>query len=258
VTSGNQLPGGYTDRAAAALAAAQAQARELGHDRVHPGHLLLGVIDAGDGVAVRVLAALGVAVAALGPRIEELLGQGGPVAGPAPPLSPLARRALDLAREEAAGQPRIGTEHLLLGTLGAGGAVADLLAGLGATPPRVRAEAQRLVAGYAQGWPLTAGESAGDELVELRFAVLRMRVREFNEKLAELRWGRHAAIRGGDLDRAAALRHAEQQVLEEKAVAVAGWARELDMGFVLDELDRLYHEVDRLRALLHQHGVPPD
>ena len=258
MTSASQLPGGYTDRASAAIVAAQAHARELGHNRVHPGHLLLGVITAGDGVGVRVLTALGVAVATLGPQIEELLGQGGPVAGPAPPLSPLARRALDLAREEAAGQPRIGTEHLLLGTLGAGGAVADLLAGLGATPPRIRAEAQRLLAAYSQGWPLTADDSAGDELVELRFAVLRMRVREFNEKLADLRWGKQAAIRGGDLDRAAALRQAEQQVLEEKAGEVAGWARELDLGFVLDELDRLYHEVERLRALLHQHGIPPD
>ena len=258
MTSASQSPGGYTDRAAAAVTAAQAHARDLGHDRVHPGHLLLGVIDAGDGVAVRVLSALGVAVAALGPRIEELLGQGGPVAGPAPPLSPLTRRALDLARDEAAGQPRIGTEHLLLGTLGAGGAVADLLAGLGATPPRIRAEVQRLLTEYSQGWPLTADDSAGDELVELRFAVLRLRVREFNEKLADLRWGKQAAIRAGDLDRAAALRHTEQQVLEEKANQVAGWARELDLGFVLDELDRLYHEVDRLRALLHQHGIPPD
>src|SRR5206468_4923700 len=107
------------DGAGAAIGAARAHARDRGHDRVHPGHLLLGVIDAGDGVASRVLAALGVAVAALGPRIEELLGQGGPTAGTAPPLSPAARRALDLARDEAAGQARIGTEHLLLGTLGA-------------------------------------------------------------------------------------------------------------------------------------------
>jgi len=57
---------------------------------------------------------------------------------------------------------------------------------------------------------------------------------------------------------AAALRSAERQVLDEKTRQVAGWARELDLGFVLDELDRLYHEVDRLRALLRQHGVPPD
>ena len=258
MTSASRLPGDYTNRARAALVAAQAHAHDLGHDRVHPGHLLLGVIDSGDGVATRVLAALGVPVATLGPRIEELLGQGGPTAGSALPLSPAARRALDLARDEAAGQARIGTEHLLLGTLGAGGAVADLLAGLGATPPRIRAEVQRLLTEYSQGWPLTADDSAGDELVELRFAVLRLRVREFNEKLADLRWGKQAAIRAGDLDRAAALRHTEQQVLEEKANQVAGWARELDLGFVLDELDRLYHEVDRLRALLHQHGIPPD
>ena len=258
MTSASRLPCDYTNRARAALVAAQAHAHDLGHDRVHPGHLLLGVIDSGDGVATRVLAALGVPVATLGPRIEELLGQGGPTAGSALPLSPAARRALDLARDEAAGQARIGTEHLLLGTLGAGGAVADLLAGLGATPPRIRAEVQRLLVAYSQGWPLTADGSTGDELVELRLAVLRMRVREYNEKLADLRLGRHAAILAGDRDRASALRNAEQQLLDEKHRQVTGWARELDIGVVLDELDRLSHEVDRLRELLHRHQIRPE
>ena len=61
MTSASQLPGGYTDRASAAIVAAQAHARELGHNRVHPGHLLLGLIDAGDGVGVRVLTAVSAA-----------------------------------------------------------------------------------------------------------------------------------------------------------------------------------------------------
>jgi hypothetical protein len=248
VTSASRLPGDYTDRARAALEAAQVHARDLGHDRVHPGHLLLGVLGAGDGVATRVLTAMGIPVAALGPRIEELLGQGGPTAGSAAPPSTTARRALDLAQEAAAGRPRIGTEHLLLGIAGAGGGVADLLAGLGATPARIRAEADRLLAAYSWGWPLTADDTAGDELVELRLAVLRMRIREYNERLAEVRQGKRAAIRVGEHDRVAALRREEQQLLDEKAREVAGWARDLDLGILLDELDRLYEEVERLRG----------
>src|SRR2546421_10749703 len=93
----------YTDRARAAIAAARAHARDLGHDRIHPGHLLLGVLSAGDGGATRVLAATAVPVGALGPRIEEVLGRGGPTAGPDAPLSPGAKRALRLAGAQASG-----------------------------------------------------------------------------------------------------------------------------------------------------------
>jgi ATP-dependent Clp protease ATP-binding subunit ClpA len=248
----------YTERAKAAVASAPGRARDLGHDQVHPGHLLLGVLGAGDGLATRTLAALGIPVAALGPRIEELLGRGGPTAGPTPPVSSGGNRALDLARDEAAGQARLGTEHLLLGIAGAGGAVADFLARRGATPDRIRAEAHRLLSAYRRDWPPAAETASGDELVDLRRAVLMLRVRELNEHLVDLRWQKRAALRAGEYDRAAALRQAELQLLEAKTREVTGLAREIDPGTLVDELDRLHHEVDRLRALLHRHHIGPD
>lgn len=49
-----------TEAARAAVTEAQSQARGLGSGTVGPEHLLLGVLDRGDGVAVRVLADLGI------------------------------------------------------------------------------------------------------------------------------------------------------------------------------------------------------
>jgi hypothetical protein len=253
---GTVLP--YTDRARAAIAAARAHARDLGHDRIHPGHLLLGVLSVGDGVATRVLAAIGMPVGALGPRIEEVLGRGGPTAGPDAPLSPGAKRALRLAGDEATGHAQLGTEHLLLGIVGAGGGVADLLARLGATPPRIRAEITRLMTTYTQGWPLIVGESGGDDLVDLRLAVLRLRVREYNEKIVDVRAHKRAAIRAGQYDRAVALRHAERQLLDEKTDQIRRWAHSIELGVFVDELDRLYQEIDRLHAVLRRYHIPLD
>ncbi|OLE22000.1 MAG: hypothetical protein AUG44_25980 [Actinobacteria bacterium 13_1_20CM_3_71_11] len=248
----------YTDRARSAITAARAHARDLGHDRIHPGHLLLGVLSVGEGVATRALAAIGVPVATLGPRIEEVLGQGGPTAGPAAPLSPGAKRALRIAGEEATGHAQLGTEHLLLGIVGAGGGVADLLARLGATPSRVRAEINRLMTTYTRGWPLIVGESGGDDLVDLRLAVLRLRVREYNEKIVDVRAHKRAAIRAGEYERAVALRHAERQLLDEKADQINRWAHSIDLGVFMDELDRLYQEIDRLHAVLRRYHIPLD
>jgi hypothetical protein len=258
----------YTDRARAAIAAARAHARDLGHDRIHPGHLLLGLLSVGDGVATRVLAAIlgeaagsranTVPIGALGPRIEEVLGRGGPTAGPDAPLSPGAKRALRLAGDEATGHAQLGTEHLLLGIVGAGGGVADLLARLGATPQRIRAEITRLMTTYTQGWPLIVGESGGDDLVDLRLAVLRLRVREYNEKIVDVRAHKRAAIRAGQYDQAVALRHAERQLLDEKTDQIRRWAHSIDLGVFVDELDRLYQEIDRLHALLRRYHIPLD
>jgi ATP-dependent Clp protease ATP-binding subunit ClpC len=59
---GNAEPGGqlpFTPAAHDALEATLRESLELGHDRVEPGHLLLGVLRQRDGVARRVLAGAG-------------------------------------------------------------------------------------------------------------------------------------------------------------------------------------------------------
>jgi hypothetical protein len=212
-------------------------------------------------VATRVLAALDIPLDPLRLRIEEALSPvewpGGPIPPSSVTLSVDGRRALDLAWEEAVGHPHIGTEHLLLGLVGAG-TVAALLDGLGVTRDRVRAEAERLLIAYARDWPMPPDGSAGDELVELRHVVLRLHLREYNEKIVDLRRQKRAAIRAREYDQAAALRLAERQLLEEKTRQAAHWAHGLDLGVLVDELDRMHQELDRLRTLLRDHNIPPD
>src|SRR5690348_279213 len=91
----------YTTQARAAITAAYAYARELGHPTVAPEHLLLGLIGAGDGVATRVLAALEVSLDALRLRIEELLGGRESAPDPDVTMSIEGRRVIDLAWDEA-------------------------------------------------------------------------------------------------------------------------------------------------------------
>ena len=180
-----------------------------------------------------------------------------------PPSDPLreytarARAAIAAAYAYARdyGHPTVQPEHLLLGIASAGGSTANLL---GIPPYRIHAEAQRLISTYAQDWPLSGEGSAGDELVELRQAVVRMHIREYHELIVEVRRQKQAAVQAGDHERAAELRQAEQRLLEEKTAQVTRWAQGLDVAVLVHELDRLYHELERLHQLLRRHQIRPD
>lgn len=113
------LLGRFTPRARKALALAESAARDSRHDAVGPEHLLLGIIDEGENLAIKVLEALDVEVLDL--RSELTASFGPPVrhAEERAPFSPLAKRALEAATREALGLGHnyIGCEHLLLGVL---------------------------------------------------------------------------------------------------------------------------------------------
>jgi ATP-dependent Clp protease ATP-binding subunit ClpC len=110
----------FTPRARRAVTLAERAARDVPHNYVGTEHVLLGLIDEGGGIGVKVLPSLDIEVADL--RAEL-------VASLAPPtpdarddhleFTPLAKRALESATKEALtlGHNYIGTEHLLLGLL---------------------------------------------------------------------------------------------------------------------------------------------
>jgi ATP-dependent Clp protease ATP-binding subunit ClpA len=111
----------FTPRAREAITLAQQAARTVPHNYVGTEHILLGVLDQGTNVAVKVLSDLGINLSDLR---SELQGAMGPAAGAFPPAdlpyTPLARRALELTTSEALrlGHNYIGCEHLLLGLIG--------------------------------------------------------------------------------------------------------------------------------------------
>lgn len=70
-SSVGQVP--FTPRSVAVLELARQEARHLGHDQVTTGHILLGLIHEGQGVAPQVLTALGADLEGVCQQVEEEL-----------------------------------------------------------------------------------------------------------------------------------------------------------------------------------------
>jgi ATP-dependent Clp protease ATP-binding subunit ClpC len=111
----------FTARARQSLDLAQAAARRHGHPDVGPEHVLLGVLDEGTNLALKVLLALDVEPDDLHQELVASLAEAGtgPASGGDLPLTPLAKEALEATTREALtfGHNYIGCEHLLLGLL---------------------------------------------------------------------------------------------------------------------------------------------
>lgn len=144
--------GRFTERAQRVIVLAQEEAKRLGHDYVGTEHLLLGIIREGGGIAAKVLQGLGIDLARVRTEVERVIGRGeGQGQGEAAGLTPRAKRVvLELAVEEARtlGHNYIGTEHILLGIIREGEAVAaKILINLGADLERVREQTIQLLGG---------------------------------------------------------------------------------------------------------------
>ena len=154
----------FTARARVVIASAALAARDAGRAKAGAVHILIGLFAEPEGVAAKVLQALGVTrdavrTAALGvpaaDEPEDPAGETGAPAGDAGPPIPrftadgrLAMRdALAIALE--LGHNYIGTEHLLLALYrNAGSPAAAILAASGASEADVRARVLELLRGY--------------------------------------------------------------------------------------------------------------
>jgi hypothetical protein len=116
----------FTDRARRVLDQAQDEAHRLNHNYIGTEHLLLGLVHEREGVAARVLTERGVDLGQVRSAVERIIGRAErPPAGPIG-LTPRAKRALELAVDEAGRLEHdyVGTEHLLLGLVREGEGVA--------------------------------------------------------------------------------------------------------------------------------------
>ena len=132
----------FTDRARSVVVLAQDEARMLRHDYIGTEHILLGLIRDGDGVAAKVLQALGISLEAVRQQVKEVIGQGKQeIQSGHIPFTPRAKKVLELSLREALqlGHSYIGTEHILLGLIHEGeGVAAQVLVKLGADLSVVR------------------------------------------------------------------------------------------------------------------------
>jgi ATP-dependent Clp protease ATP-binding subunit ClpC len=140
----------FTERGKKVVQLAHREALRMGHDVIGTEHILLGLLVEGEGVAAQVLNSLGVNFQEVRRQTEELVGKGQPILKPIDlPLSPRAKRVLDLAIKEARnmGVNYVGTEHVLLGLLAEGeGVAAQILLSSGVDTVIVQREISRFIA----------------------------------------------------------------------------------------------------------------
>lgn len=146
-----------TRRARRALELAQDEVRRLGHDYMGTEHILLGLIEEGDGVAAEILRQLTDRPDDVRSALEAVVapGDGNSQSGEIA-ISPRAKRAMHLAEEEARslGHHYLGTEHILLGLIDEGeGVAAGVLRSLGIDADRARETTIRVLSRMGSSEP---------------------------------------------------------------------------------------------------------
>jgi len=140
----------FTDRARRVIVLAQEESRLLNHDFIGTEHVLLGLVEEGEGVAAQALGALGIRLEAVRAEVEEIVGRGDSTPSGHIPFTPRAKKVLELSLREALqfGHNYIGTEHLLLGLIREGeGVAATVLVTLGADLGSVRQQVVQILSG---------------------------------------------------------------------------------------------------------------
>jgi ATP-dependent Clp protease ATP-binding subunit ClpA len=245
----------------------------LNHNYIGTEHILLGMIHEGDGVAAKALESLGISLEAVRQQVEEIIGQGQQAPSGHIPFTPRAKRVLELSLREAKelGHNYIGTEHILLGLIREGsGVAAQVLVKLGADLNGVRQQVVQLLHGRAgddltgDGSPLpddapTRVDSLDRRLAAIeRWVGLRPEPDDLDQEIARVRREKEAAIDRQDFEAAASLRAQERQLLAARAGREREWSEAAAGRMPLaQELGRVKAELERLRAVLRDHGIEP-
>jgi hypothetical protein len=267
----------FTDRARRVVVLAQEEARMLNHNYIGTEHILLGLIHEGEGVAAKALESLGISLDAVRQQVEEIIGQGQQAPSGHIPFTPRAKKVLELTRREAEqlGHNYIGTEHILLGLIREGDGVAtQVLVQLGADLNGVRQRVIALISGQQllpqpDRRPTREGALVTELQVRLvavegRLAAIEQRLgtgpdtSDLDDQIDRVRLERRGAVDLQRYEQAASLRDREKELLASKAAREAQWAAGHPALPVLAErVQQLTDEVERLRALLRQHGIDP-
>ena len=296
----------FTNQSRRVVVLAQEEARMLNHNYIGTEHLLLGLLREERGSAARALTAMDVTLAAARDQVVAIIGRGQQQPSGHIPFTPRAKKSLELSLREALqlDDGYIGTGHLLLGLIRQGDNMAvKILGTLGADLDDLRARVIRELrdepeegkeaapVGRRQPQRDVSVQGLLDAIDERLSAIERhlgitqpvsAALRTLDEQIAQVRRDKQAAIDVQDFGRAAALRDAEKQLIEERARAeletAAGAAAaagaetaagadgaeagdSAETGEVAgepDELTRLRAQVARLEERLREHGLEPD
>jgi Clp amino terminal domain, pathogenicity island component len=269
----------FSDEACRVVVRSRDEARALNHNWIGTEHLMLGLIGEGSGMAAQVLESLGISLEAARWLVEETMGRVEQPPSGQLQFTPRAKKVLELASGLSPGFEHTGTWHILAGLLQEGDGVgAHVLFTLGADQYRVGLRVNQLLnrdrGNKAPGEGSQHSEQAYARLLDNPLA----RIDTLDHRLAAVEHRLGVPPDLGDLDQqtvtvrretapavdmqefetATGLRRPETQPpvprsprqwrLERAAAGQLPLAR---------ELGRLYSELDKLRAILREHGIDP-
>ena len=236
----------FTNQSRHVVVLAQEEARMLNHNYIGTEHLLLGLLHEGGSSAARALNAMDVTLLAARDQVVAIKGRGQEQAAGHIPFTPRAKKSLELSLREALqlGDGNIGTGHLLLGLIGQGDNVAvTMLHKLGADLNVLRARVIQELHDHPEGQDAPAAErelrrvtvvlrdsvqglldTIDDRLsaIEQHLGITRpvaALLRSLDERIAQVRRDKEAAIDVQDFEQAVQLRDAEKRLIEERARA---------------------------------------
>jgi chromosome segregation ATPase len=172
------------------------------------------------------------------------------------------------------GHHYIGAEHILFGLIREGeGVAAQVLVKLGADLNRVRQQVIQLLHGH-RGEELQGSAPAPRdrglppelaarlEAIESRLSAVERRAGtgpdtlELDQQIEQVLRDRHAAVDAQEYERAASLRDREKDLLAQKASRQQQWAAtHPDLPSLAEKFRQLSDEIERLNALLREHGI---
>ena len=111
--------GRFTERAQKALLLANEEAKKTAYPYIGTEHLLIGLILEGQGIAAKVLNAVGMDADKVRAAVKQVVEPAGGQTVPEPALTSRAKKVLELSVDEARGMGHnyVGPEHLLLGLI---------------------------------------------------------------------------------------------------------------------------------------------
>src|SRR6056300_1224140 len=156
----------FTDRARRVVVLAQEEARRLNHNYIGTEHILLGLIQEGEGHAAKALEELSINIDSVRSEVVEIIGEGQQSPSGHIPFTPRAKKVLELSLREALqlGHNYIGTEHILLGLIREGeGVAAQVLKKLGAELSQVRQTVIKLISSSGEDKKPQSASTGGRE-----------------------------------------------------------------------------------------------
>ena len=269
----------FSDQACRVVVRARDEARALNHSWIGTEHLMLALIGEGSGMAAQVLEWLGISLEATRWLVEVIIGRVEQAPSGQLQFTPRAAKVLELASGLSHGYDHVGSWHILLGLLREGDGVgAMVLVTLGADQNRVGLRVTQLL-NMDRGEEVPGEGSGLDERARARLLDNPLaRIDALDLRLASVERSLSLHPDPGDLDqqtvtvrretaatvdmqefeaatelrlyqpRRPELRSPRQSRLERATAGQLPVAR---------ELARVYAELDKLRAVLREHGIDP-